>query len=354
VVTGRRLIVQSIAALALLSALVVVLTAPRAAGARRAGLEGVLGRPAWSPDGRHVAWIIVDADGATVWVAGASGRNAHPLHTFPLHAAIAPRPQQMAWETRTSLLVAECPRLHRLSLSGQLRFVASVTCDGFSIDAARRRVANGRDQCPNPSCAGSIRVIDLRSGKTTPVGTPTDVNYHAAISPNGRRVAYLREVVNEEGPSGIWLAPTSGTGTPHQIVPPAQLSPRADPVWSPDGRLITYIASRHSRCCYLTVLRLNGGRHRVGSAGFITGAVFSPDSRLLAYDEQTHYHPLRTALRVVNLRTGRIALRSPPSLRVVRGQAWSPDGTKLLITTSCGLDEANIRSKSWRTFRACH
>jgi hypothetical protein len=56
----------------------------------------------------------------------------------------------------------------------------------------------------------------------------------------------------------------------------------------------------------------------------------------------------------VNLRTGRIALRSPPSLRVVRGQAWSPDGTKLLITTSCGLDEANIRSKSWRTFRACH
>lgn len=281
-------------------------------------------------------------------MAEASGRKARPLHKFP--PAPLPSTLQIAWESRSSLLIAACPRLQRLSVSGRLKLLASVTCDGFSIDARRRRLANGRDPCPNPSCAGSVHVLDLRSGKVTSVGSPADVNYHAALSPNGRSVSYVREVVNEEVPSGIWLAPTSGRGTPYPIVSAAHLSPAADPVWSPDGLRIAYLTSYPQ--FYLTVRRLNGGTRRFGPGGIITGAVFSPDSRLLAYDQEMRYR--HVALRVVNVRTGRVALNSPPWVRVVRGQAWSPDGTKLLITTSCGLAEATIRSRHWRTFRACH
>lgn len=335
----------------------IAFTAERAPLAATPAVHGAVsgrtfGAPAWSPDGRHVAWMMLDARGTTVWVADASGRNAHPLHTFPLSAAIAPRPQQIAWETRGSLLVAKCPLLQRLSLSGELRFVASVTCGGFSIDAARRRVANGvGNPCSDPSCAGSVRVIDLHSGKVTLVGSPTDVNYNAAISPNGRSVAYMVEMVNNVDITGVWLAPTSGRGTPHQVVPAADLSRGAAPVWSPDGRLIAYLTS--SPRFYLTVLRLNGGTRRFGSGGrLVTGAVFSPDSRFLAYDAGTRSYALST-LRVVNVRTRHVVLRAPRSVRDVRGQAWSPDGTKLLITTSCGLDEANFRSRHWMTFRAC-
>lgn len=326
--------------------------APLAAtpGVRSAVSGRTFGAPAWSPDGRHVAWMMVDSNEWTVWVAGASGQNAHPLRTFPLSAGIGPRAQEIAWEARGSLLVDECPQLWRLSLSGRLTFVASVTCDGFSIDAARRRVANGQDECPNPLCAGSVRVVNLRSRKVIQIGSPADVNYHAALSPNGNSVAYVREVVNEELPNGIWLAPTSGVGTPHLIVPADHLSPAATPAWAPDGRLIAYLTS-YPRF-YLTVRRLKGGTRRFGSGNLITGAVFSPDSRFLAYDEQTRSYAL-SGLRVVNIGTGHVALRSPPSVRLVRGQAWSPDGTKLLITTSCGLDEANFRSRHWMTFRAC-
>jgi Tol biopolymer transport system component len=204
--------------------------------------------------------------------------------------------------------------------------------------------------CPNPSCAGSVRVIDLRSGRVTLVGSSTDVNYGAALSPDGRSVAYELELVNDGQSDGIWLAPSSGRGTPHQIVPADQASSLADFVWSPDGRLIAYLTSQPR--FFLTVRRLNRGTRRFGLVWPFAGAVFSPDSRFLAYDEQKQSYPL-SDLRVVNVRTGRVALRSPRDVRVVRGQAWSPDGTKLLITTSCGLDEANFQTRHWQTFRAC-
>jgi Tol biopolymer transport system component len=264
---------------------------------------------------------------------------------------------QIAWERAGSLLVADYPRLSRLSLSGRLNFVAADRAPGllnngsFSIDASRRQVAIGSDECigPTTECAGSsVRVIDLRGSKVVAlVGSPADLNDNVALSPDGRSVAYLRESLPSGQLLGIWLAPISGAGTPYQVAPSEGSG--QDPVWSPDGHLLAYVDDTG-----LWVLRLNSGtRTKITSESEGPGgAVFSPDSRFLAYDQTSGLE--RAVATVVNLRTGHVYLRSPPWTGNMQGQAWSPDGTKLLVTSRCGLYEVNIQTRHWRTFRACH
>jgi dipeptidyl aminopeptidase/acylaminoacyl peptidase len=301
-----------------------------------------------------VAWTTYDFStrGSTVWAARAAGGKPRLVRRFDDDPV-----DQIAWDTARSLLVAHYPQLSRLSLSGRLSFVVADRAVGpfggvfqsFSIDASRRHVAIGSDECPDPTeCAGSsIRVIDLRSRTVVAqVGSPADLNYLVALSPDSRSVAYLRESLPAGELLGIWLAPVSGGGTPYQIASGA--GGGQDPVWSPDGHLLAYVDDSG-----LWVLRVNSGtRTKIasGSEG-PASAAFSPDSRFLAYDQTGRGRAVAT---VFNLRTGHVYLRSPPWAGNAQGQAWSPDGAKLLVTSRCGLYEANIQTRHWRTFRACH
>jgi hypothetical protein len=300
-----------------------------------------------------VAWTTYDFSTgvSTIWVARAAGGKPRLVRRFDQSPV-----DQIAWESARSLLVADYPRLSRLSLSGRLSFVVADRADGpfggvfesFSIDGARRQVAIGSDECPDPTeCVGSsIRVIDLRSRTVVAqVGSPADLNYLVALSPDSRSVAYLRESLPSGQLLGIWLAPVSGGGGPYQITTGTG---GQDPVWSPNSRLLAYVDDSG-----LWVLRLTSGtRTKItpGSEG-PGGAVFSPDSRFLAYDQTGRGRSVAT---VLNLRTGHVYLRSPPWAGNAQGQAWSPNGTKLLATSRCGLYEANVQTRHWRTFRACH
>jgi len=335
---------------------------------RRAIHPTVLTQPAWSPDGRHVAWVAGPPNGyGTVWVADASGRNAQPLHQFG-HSLLdgVDGVGQIAWATPTSLLVDArlngVVQLFRLTLHGRATVLTQLSDLNFSTDRSRRLVATTgySDTCGSLNCPAPIDILDTTALSVTAVGSPGEADLFPALAPDGRRVAYDRAACSPTGcgqAHGVWLRAASGKGGAREIVHSGEY-----PVWSPDGRLIAYIRPWRNHTTLLQVLRL-GGKPR--SFASHATPLFSPDSRFLAYsagygriDKRTGSSPAGVA--VVDLRTRRMILR-PKTFQTVdtaRG-AWSPDGTELLVsarTASAQCDSlwiTRIRSGRWRPFRSC-
>jgi hypothetical protein len=183
---------------ALVAAALLVLTAGAQAGReRQAGRYTSLSYPVWSPDGKHVAWVagtpennVNETYRDTVRVADSSGRKVRPLHSFPGQGYPF---VQLAWVTPTSLLVATAGPLYRLDLSGRVRLLPQIQTGFFvSLDPSRRFVVAGSEDCPQPDCAGSIKVLNLRTGKVRRVGSPADLNSDPVLSPGAGRVVYHR------------------------------------------------------------------------------------------------------------------------------------------------------------------
>jgi Tol biopolymer transport system component len=323
-----------------------------------------LGQPAWSPDGKHIAWVAGPPNAyGTVWVADASGQNAQPLHQFGQSLLGDDFVAQIEWLTPTSLLVgavlSNVSGLYRLSLSGQVTLVSRLPDLPFSTDRSRRLVATDGPNCsPTLNCPSRIYILHLASGKVTRAGPRRALELWPALSPDGKRIAYERSGCRPRcgNARAIWLAPTSGRGKPRELSPAGQY-----PTWSPDGRVIAYTYESPKGFEDLAVVR-PGHRPRK-LPRFAGGAVFSPDSRLLAYSgllNSGSWNATIGHLVVLDFRAHRAVVVSPKWLGNVGvdDEAWSPDGKSLIVvarpTPDCtSLYMVTLRSQHWTPFRAC-
>jgi len=197
-------------------------------GARKlVGTPGWDEHPAWSPDGRRIAFDKGIYEAGTdedflksidVWTVGVDGHGSKNV----THDGSASDP---AWSPRGDAL-------------------AYARGDGVFVvrpnGSAKRRV--GRQADP-----------------TTP-----------AWSPDGKRMAFTT-------PGGVWIARASGSGQ-RRLAQGASSDTRA--VWSPDGRSVSYFGTRGGTAGLFAV-RLARGRPRLLSR-FEERAIWSPEGHRLA------------------------------------------------------------------------
>ena len=183
--------------------------------------------PAWSPDGRRLAYVAPAAGGLTdVYVADADGKNRDWLTRTPGAAEAEPR-----WAPDGKRLVVErSGRLFviRADRRGE-RFLANGREPAWSQKRSRIAFVGGTDDLyvVQPDGRG------LRRLTTTPA-----VESQPAWSPDGRRLAY---VALDAESTDLYVLNVA-TSTVLRLT--QDVDGEASPAWGPGGSTITFVTDR--------------------------------------------------------------------------------------------------------------
>jgi WD40 repeat protein len=295
--------------------------------------------PAWSPNGRLIAWDehSTTSSESVLWIANADGSDAHTV-TGSIDGL-----GQLQWLSHGELAYWANYRVFRLPPSGKAKLVAPVNAPTFSVDRAGTRLASGANVCP--LCIGPVQVVPLRAGvPAAEIGPRSAQNGSPSLSPDGRSVAFLRNVCAESDgeclhSAGIWTAATTGGASAAQLV-----AKGVCPAWSPRGGELFYAWDTG----YL--VPVSGGtptRLPVGA----NCATWSPNARLLATVGAGG------RLSVIDVRTRRV--RALPAAGTVESFAWSPGSEQLLVAahgsdSECAaLSTVDVATGKATSIRSC-
>lgn len=235
---------------------------------------------------------------------------------------------ELAWSATAGLLYSDWStyQLWRLSPEGTRALVADSylpSAQGIATDAAGAEVAWGSSI--GAGYHNPMYVKQISKGRARAVADSRRfVSQDPTLSPDGRRVAYDREICRPMslcgGDAGIWVSPVGG-GRPSRIATHGDL-----PEWSPDGRWIDYEGGHGN----LVLVAPNGKRRttlRYARPADKLGieSAWSPNSEKIAV--------WLRALSIFDPATGLRHTLSFPTPKRLAGFSWAPDSTTLLVAT---------------------
>jgi Tol biopolymer transport system component len=187
---------------------------------------------------------------------------------------------------------------------------------------------------------GDIYVVSSTGGPRRALTSAPEQEYQPALSPNGRRIAYIR---GDGDAAQVWLMNADGSGERQLTRSDGE---KARPLWSPNGRRLVFMVWNRSLCeplvlwCPFTdIWSVNAdGSNERKLFGRALQPAWSPDGRRLLFQEFRIYAPHVTgaALDVARADGSHVrrlsgalaeeAQRSPP--------AWAPGGKQIVFGTT--------------------
>jgi TolB protein len=155
---------------------------------------GTEDQPAWSPDGRQVAYAAFPKDGGSfdLWLVNADGSGRRRLTTTPANEIFP------TWHPNGAELVY-------------------VTDADGNFD---------------------LYAIDVKDGRTAPRVVSRDHEARPQLSPDGTKLAFSRWPANgRSSDATLWVANADGTAPIELTAAPA---PATHPSWAPDGRMLAF------------------------------------------------------------------------------------------------------------------
>jgi hypothetical protein len=207
-----------------LVALTLAGSAPAAEQARRAALGGI--EPAWSPDGRRLAYVAPVRGGATdLFVVDADGSHRGRLSRTGTVDELAPD-----WSPDGKRLVFErAGEIFVLSADGtsERRLVAGWEP---AWSPGGRRIAFVRDD--------RLHVVSVRGGSPRPLTAAPGVQSSPAWAPNGRRIAFISDVSGFPDVYALDLRSSRITRLT------ADRATEASPSFTQNGRSVVYVSGK--------------------------------------------------------------------------------------------------------------
>jgi TolB protein len=210
------------------------------------------------------------------------------------------------------------------------------------------RVVLQPDALLAPSSTYTLIVTsDIHDLEGDALQTPLNITFTTAASASVRsQIAFTQLSGGGGSPAGIYTINPDGTGATLVVDDYGNFGTR-EPAWSPDGRRLAFISSRHQAygfpggaAVYVISADGSGLTRLTNSPAWDEWTAWSPDGAKIAFSQWTCMNPDCTqqgyrAIYTVNVDgSGLTRLTNPVGIGDDEGPSWSPDGTRLAFVRS--------------------
>jgi Tol biopolymer transport system component len=284
--------------------------------------------PAWSPDGRKLAFerrvgplangqCACDID---VFVMNADGSGQQNLTRNPVydaHPVWSPDGQKLTFVRYRDVWVMNADG------SGQRRLTPNKQGDSHPVWSPDGRIAFTSFRGLN----WDVWVMNADGSGHRNLTRHRAQDYDPAWSPDGRKLAFVRTRNSSRIHDPNWeiyVMDADGSGQRNLTRDPARDS---EPAWSPDGRRIAFVSTRDGNSAgEIFVMNADGSglRRLTRAPGSDRSPAWSPDGKRIAFVSSRDGRPAIYAMNADGSRQRNLT----PSVQRLGGFAWSPGPTR--------------------------